>query len=138
MIVEYGLGGGVSVQGDVYSYGILLLELFTGKRPTDDMFSESFGLHSYAKRALPHQVLEIVDPELILDEENQQEKGSKFRIKECCLSILRIGVSCSAEMQKERMDIKDVIIELNSINMNFFSLKERVIDLSRRNMANSG
>ncbi|XVF83920.1 hypothetical protein PTKIN_Ptkin16aG0532800 [Pterospermum kingtungense] len=38
--LEYGLGSCVTTYGDVYSYGILLLEMFTGRRSTDEMFEE--------------------------------------------------------------------------------------------------
>ncbi|GKV42859.1 hypothetical protein SLEP1_g50222 [Rubroshorea leprosula] len=52
---EYGMGSEVTVQGDVYSYGILVLEMMTGKRPTDSLFEGGLNLHNYAKTALPDQ-----------------------------------------------------------------------------------
>lgn len=33
--------------GDIYNYGILLLEMFTGKGPTDDMFKEDLNIHKF-------------------------------------------------------------------------------------------
>lgn len=71
-IAEYGLGSEVSTYGDVYSYGVLLLEMFTGKRPTDDMFKEGLNLHKFAESALPNRVNEIVDP--ILFQESHSDK----------------------------------------------------------------
>ncbi|KAL7164784.1 hypothetical protein ACSBR2_040649 [Camellia fascicularis] len=49
MLPQYGMGGEVSTQGDMYSYGVLLLEIFTGKRPTNNMFMGNVNLHSYIK-----------------------------------------------------------------------------------------
>ncbi|WZZ34704.1 hypothetical protein YC2023_018105 [Brassica napus] len=47
---EYGMGG---IHGDRYSFGVLLLETFTGKRPTSELFEGNYTLHSYTKSALP-------------------------------------------------------------------------------------
>ncbi|GLJ20688.1 hypothetical protein SUGI_0376870 [Cryptomeria japonica] len=41
---ENGIGGNLTTKGDVYSYEILILELLTRRRPTDDMFSEVINL----------------------------------------------------------------------------------------------
>ncbi|KAJ0771954.1 putative protein kinase RLK-Pelle-LRR-XII-1 family [Helianthus annuus] len=42
---EYGLGSEMKSSGDVYSFGITLLEVMTGKKPTDDIFNEDLSLH---------------------------------------------------------------------------------------------
>ncbi|XP_027181763.1 probable LRR receptor-like serine/threonine-protein kinase At3g47570 [Coffea eugenioides] len=130
---EYGMGGEVSTQGDVYSYGILLLELFTGKRPTDSMFTEDFSLHSYVKTALSHQVMEIVDPKISMEAESiagmitNTSKGSIISQEKCYLSMFWIGVSCSAKIKRDRMNIKDVLSGLQAIRNEFI----RVINESQ-------
>ncbi|CAL5432216.1 unnamed protein product [Camellia sinensis] len=53
---EYGMGEEVSTQGDIYSFGVLPLEMFTGKRPTDNMFIDNINIHIYAKRSLSNQI----------------------------------------------------------------------------------
>jgi len=37
---EYMETGKITEKGDVFSFGIVLLELLTGKRPTDNFFME--------------------------------------------------------------------------------------------------
>ena len=65
------MGNEMSILGDVYSYGILLLEMFTGKRPTDDMFKDGLNLHDFVKTALPDQVIDILDPNLLWEREDE-------------------------------------------------------------------
>ncbi|XP_034899008.1 LRR receptor-like serine/threonine-protein kinase EFR [Populus alba] len=113
---EYGIGSGVSTFGDVYSYGILLLEMITGKRPTDSMFKDGLELHSYVKMALPDRVVDVADPKLLT--EVDQGKGTD-QIVECLISISKIGVFCSEKFPKERMDISNVVAELNRTKANF-------------------
>ncbi|XP_077217600.1 LRR receptor-like serine/threonine-protein kinase EFR isoform X1 [Tasmannia lanceolata] len=68
---EYGTGSHVSMAGDVYSFGILLLEIFTGKSPTDDMFMDGLTLHKFAKMASFERLMEAVDPLLLLGDEEE-------------------------------------------------------------------
>nr|KJB74272.1 hypothetical protein B456_011G284300 [Gossypium raimondii] len=116
---EYGMGSELSTKGDVYSYGILLLEMFTGKRPTDEKFKEGLSLHNFVKSALPDRVIEILDP--ILVEERVQQgtlKGKCLRNEihlQCLNLIYEIGLICSAESPSARMDTSDAVTKLCSI-----------------------
>ncbi|KAJ8759157.1 hypothetical protein K2173_004164 [Erythroxylum novogranatense] len=111
---EYGMGSEVTTYGDVYSYGVMLLEMFTGKRPTDAMFTDGLNLHNFVQIALPVRVMEIVDAMLQEDEEDESE-SEKSQTLECLTSILEVGVSCSAELPRERMDIETAAVELRRI-----------------------
>ncbi|RWR91196.1 LRR.XII-like protein [Cinnamomum micranthum f. kanehirae] len=117
---EYGIGGEVSTYGDVYSYGILLLELFTGKRPIDDIFKDNLGLHQFAKVMFPERLKEIVDHHLLVDDNennssNEDYNKRRSRMHECLLSLVRIGISCSVDAPKERMEMRDVMLELQRV-----------------------
>mgnify|MGYP000856096333 CR=1 FL=1 len=62
------MGCGVSVGGDVYSFGVLLLELLTGKRPTDDMFVDGLTLPIFSESMFPDRVAETLDPRMAHEE----------------------------------------------------------------------
>ncbi|XXG46734.1 hypothetical protein AAC387_Pa02g1505 [Persea americana] len=122
---EYGLGGQTSTRGDVYSYGILLLEMVTGRRPTDDMFKDGLSLHEFAKMALSTQLTEIVDLRLFLGEgeadfNNVNDKRAK--ILECLNSIVRLGVTCSLESPDQRMEMIGVIKRLQVVKDMFVGM----------------
>lgn len=103
----------------MYSFGILLLEMFTGKRPTDEMFEEGLSLHKYAKMGLPDQVAEIIDPaileealEIQADIVTELQPNLRAKFHEIQVSILRVGILCSEELPRDRMKIQDAIMEL--------------------------
>ena len=51
VIVEYGVGNEVSIYGNVYSYEILLLEMFTGKKSIDNIFQDNLNLRDFVNVA---------------------------------------------------------------------------------------
>ena len=128
-IAEYGMENEVSIYGDVYSYGILLLEMFTGKRPTDNMFHNSLSLRDFVKETLPEQIIDIIDPTVFGERQKGERRmndtcngnrNGSFKIHECLILILGIGVACSTKISRKRMNINAIVVELLSIRQNFF------------------
>ncbi|KAI8018746.1 putative LRR receptor-like serine/threonine-protein kinase [Camellia lanceoleosa] len=109
--LEYDLEGRVSMKCDIYSYGIMLLEIFTRKRPTDEMFAGELSLRQLVKGSLPNSIAEAVDGNLIRLIEDSENMIAYL------LLILEVGLECCAELPEERINIKDVVTKLNKIKL---------------------
>ncbi|CAM8952580.1 unnamed protein product [Rhodiola kirilowii] len=117
---EYGMGENVSRQGDMYSYGILLLEMVTGKKPTDEIFKDGLNLHNFCKLALSQSNLtDVLDPclltELYAIANSQMHDDVVLKMRECTAALADLGIACSVESPDERMDIGHALKELHLI-----------------------
>ncbi|XP_071719568.1 uncharacterized protein [Rutidosis leptorrhynchoides] len=114
---EYGMGSQTSTYGDIYSFGILILETFTGKHPTHEMFSDGLSLHGFVKMAIPDRVMEITD--LI-------QLRTYKSIKECLTAVYEIGINCSMESPRDRMDINDAFNRLQFVKKTFLDSRSNL------------
>ncbi|XP_073146247.1 receptor kinase-like protein Xa21 isoform X2 [Henckelia pumila] len=111
---EYGMSNSMTMQGDVYSFGILVLEMFTNIRPTDDAaLNGHSSLHHLMIHALRSQEMNIVDQ--IFDLHEHTDQNMEMKIKNCLNSVLEIGVACTMELPKDRMTMTDVVLELDKL-----------------------
>ncbi|KAK6154784.1 hypothetical protein DH2020_009032 [Rehmannia glutinosa] len=111
---EYGLEGLVSTRCDVYSYGVMLMEIFTRKKPSDDMFGGDLSLKSWVESLLLKSSSQVIDANLLNQENEHIEKNL-----ECVSSILELALKCSAESPGDRINMKQVVAELLKIKAQF-------------------
>ena len=99
--VEYGEGSAVSTIGDVYSLGIFLLEMFTGRSPTDDMFGDTVDLHKYVEHALlSERILDIADSTIGLYIDST-DSIIRSRVKDCLVSAFGLAIYCSKQHPRD-------------------------------------
>ncbi|MFS8013149.1 putative protein kinase RLK-Pelle-LRR-XII-1 family [Helianthus anomalus] len=102
------------------SFRISLLEVMTGKRPTDGIFLNGLSLNKSAHMALPYHVIDVIDSDILNffqeDASGMQTKvPNAKKIEECLTLIVKIGVSCSVDSPTQRMHIESIVPELKHI-----------------------
>ncbi|KAH0695021.1 hypothetical protein KY285_022118 [Solanum tuberosum] len=112
---EYGLEGIVSASGDVYSYGIMVMEVLTKRRPTDEeICNENLDLRKWITQSFSGSMMDVVDANLFCEEEQITSKSEM-----CIASMIELGLDCTKEIPKSRISMKEVVKRLNKINNTF-------------------
>ncbi|VAI40369.1 unnamed protein product [Triticum turgidum subsp. durum] len=116
---EYGIGNKISTAGDVYSYGIIILEMLTGKRPTDVLFKNGPTLQKFMGNAFPEKIRDILDPNIIIpssrDEGVDHGNHAMVGMLSCIMQLVQLGLSCYTETPKDRPTMPDVYTEVSAI-----------------------
>ncbi|QCD98900.1 lysM domain receptor-like kinase 4 [Vigna unguiculata] len=118
---EYLEAGMVTTKMDVYAFGVVLLELITGK---------DFVTIPEEREAMLHVV--IVS---FIGKENEEEKVSLFvdpsftgnNEKVCALQLVKLGLTCLIEEPEERPTIVEVVSSLLKI---YVSYMDQILPLS--------
>ncbi|XP_059316120.1 probable LRR receptor-like serine/threonine-protein kinase At3g47570 [Lycium ferocissimum] len=113
---EYGLDGLVSIKCDVYSYGIMLMEIFTMREPNGEMFEGDFSLKQWVSNSLPEAVMDVVDANLLTSMDNRLEKEL-----DVMASIMRVALDCCVESPARRTNVKEVVGMLHKIKIQLLS-----------------
>ena len=110
----------MSRKGDVYIFGIMLIEIFTRKKKVDEIFSQEMNMRQWVENSLPHAIATVIDVNLLLPEDR------RYQIKKDCISsLMELALVCAATSPEERIDMKGVVATLSKIKMKFFSNAHR-------------
>ncbi|RWR88274.1 Protein kinase domain-containing protein [Cinnamomum micranthum f. kanehirae] len=108
MAPEYAMDGLFSVKSDVFSFGVLLLEILSGRKNSRSYLAENAqSLLAYAWRLWCDQkVLELIDP-ILIDSCPMDE----------VLRFVHIGLLCIQEDATDRPTMSSVVLMLGSKSM---------------------
>ncbi|PHU19284.1 hypothetical protein BC332_10435 [Capsicum chinense] len=107
---EYGLDGLVSTKFDIYSYGVMLLETFTRRKPNE--FEGDLSLKQWVSYSLPEAVMDVIDVNLVTPMANHLQKEL-----DVVASIMKVALDCCVESPARRTNMKDVVGMLQKIKI---------------------
>ncbi|KAL8138254.1 hypothetical protein V2J09_004255 [Rumex salicifolius] len=113
---KYGIGTRASSHGDVYSFGVLLLEIVTGKRPTDVLFQGS-SLHEWVKSHFPSKLEPIIEGaiERLIPRLSHASQHDDKTWKEVILELIELGLMCTQYSPSTRPNMMDIAHEMDRL-----------------------
>ncbi|KAG2397148.1 Receptor-like protein [Vigna angularis] len=100
---EYAYTLRVSEKCDIYSFGVVILELITGRPPIDPEYGEN-GLVKWVSSALEHEGVDhVVDPTL------------DYRFREEISKVLSVGLQCTSSNPITRPTMRKVVKMLREV-----------------------
>lgn len=108
ILAEYANMMKISEKSDVYSYGVVLLEIITGKKPVDPSFPDGQHVIQWVRDHLKSKKdpVEILDPKLQGHPDTQVQE---------MLQALGIALLCTSNRGEDRPTMKDVAALLREI-----------------------
>ncbi|XP_048537170.1 tyrosine-sulfated glycopeptide receptor 1-like [Triticum urartu] len=104
---EYGQGWVATLRGDMYSFGVVLLELVTGRRPVQICPRSKELVKWVQEMRSKGKLIEVLDPTL---------RGTGY--EEQMLKVLEVACQCVNHNPGMRPAIQEVVSFLNSVDAN--------------------
>ena len=100
----------------------MLLELFTGKSPTDESFTGEVNLIQWVQSAFPHNIAQVLDCELLHYEDDEGSNTIPEDVLNCLVSIVDVGLSCTYASPDGRISLRDALHKLETARVTLLKL----------------
>jgi LRR receptor-like serine/threonine-protein kinase FLS2 len=112
MAPEYAACSGISSKVDVYSYGILVLEMVSGRSPTCELFlNGTTTLRQWVVEAIGDgDPLKVVAPQFL-----EGSASNEYSIEDETIQLLNLGLACSSDAPQNRPTMREVVNTLSTI-----------------------
>jgi hypothetical protein len=105
----------------------VLLELITGKRPTDPMFKDGLDIVNFVLDKFPHQILEVIDERLTEECNNPSQENmtpeTGNAAYECLVSLVQVALSCTHQVPSERMNMRQIAHMIHETKTSYIGRK---------------
>lgn len=134
MAPEYIQRGKLTFKSDVYAYGVILLQLISGKSPVDDEISER-GL---ARWVAANESEHVVDPSMEFAPTTSPDGTGETSGMTEILGAIKLGLVCTSRVPADRPSMAEVVHLLENLEDFARGMCEAETSLTRRGSVMSG